>query len=201
MVYIDNHSFKIGKDRYGKLAYRLAKKCLEDKYRYQDYFENKDTYSIFFINTKEYGIKEVLVDTEDVVLFYDRKISVSFDDHTNTFYAKTKDGATHRLIMKAPEKTYIDHLNHDTLDNRKENLRIVTNSVNQRNASIRKDNKTGVKGVSERETYYYVFYVDKNGKRIQKSFSFKKYGSKEKAFEAAVACRLQAEKENDYLPN
>ena len=65
LVYIDNHSFQIGKDRYGKLVYSLAKKCLNDKYRYQDYFEIKDTYAIFFVNTKKYGIKEIYVDIED----------------------------------------------------------------------------------------------------------------------------------------
>lgn len=198
MVYIDNHSFKIGKDRYGELAYRLAKKCLNDKYRYQDYFEIKDTYVIFFVNTKEYGIKEIYVDIEDYKLFFDRKINISFDDHTNTFYAKTKDGAVHKLIMNTPEKMYVDHINHNALDNRRNNLRIVNNSINQRNASIRKDNKTGVKGVYLEDDRYIAFWVDDKGKRCRKSFSVRKFGEKE-AFELSVKLRKEMEKLYGYL--
>ena len=41
----------------------------------------------------------------------------------------------------------IDHINHDRSDNRIENLRDVTMSVNQRNAGLRVDNKSGYVGV------------------------------------------------------
>lgn len=54
----------------------------------------------------------------------------------------------HRWIMDFPEKgNYIDHINQNTLDNRKENLRIVSNSDNLKNARLRIDNKSGCKGV------------------------------------------------------
>lgn len=39
----------------------------------------------------------------------------------------------HRLIMQPPNDMVVDHINHDPLDNRRENLRIVTQSVNMRN--------------------------------------------------------------------
>ena len=41
----------------------------------------------------------------------------------------------------------IDHINHNTLDNRKQNLRIVTRVQNQMNMSKRKDNTSGFTGV------------------------------------------------------
>jgi len=41
----------------------------------------------------------------------------------------------------------IDHINHDRSDNRIENLRCVSNSGNQKNATITKRNRSGVVGV------------------------------------------------------
>ena len=58
----------------------------------------------------------------------------------------------HRLIMGLPPATetdlIVDHINHNTLDNRKENLRTVTRKENSRNGRKRPNNKTGYTGVS-----------------------------------------------------
>ena len=36
----------------------------------------------------------------------------------------------HRLVAKAPPSLQVDHMNHNTMDNRRENLRLVDNSFN-----------------------------------------------------------------------
>lgn len=54
----------------------------------------------------------------------------------------------HRLIMDKPNGKMIDHINHDTLDNRISNLRLATHSQNQRNRKLSKRNTSGVHGVS-----------------------------------------------------
>ena len=54
----------------------------------------------------------------------------------------------HREIMNCPKDKMIDHINHDTLDNRKSNLRIVTNSQNQYNQKIRCGLSSKFKGVT-----------------------------------------------------
>lgn len=53
----------------------------------------------------------------------------------------------HRLVNDTPDGLYTDHINHDKLDNRKENLRSCTNRQNRYNTPIRKDNTSGAKGV------------------------------------------------------
>jgi hypothetical protein len=53
-----------------------------------------------------------------------------------------------REIMQCPQGLKVDHINHDTLDNRRENLRIVTESQNQQNRKgARQDSGTGIRGV------------------------------------------------------
>lgn len=49
---------------------------------------------------------------------------------------------------KIPEGMLIDHINHDTLDNRIKNLRLATRSENNRNRVKNNNNRTGFKGVS-----------------------------------------------------
>lgn len=39
----------------------------------------------------------------------------------------------HRFLMQPPEGMVVDHINHDTLDNRRSNLRVVTPLQNHRN--------------------------------------------------------------------
>lgn len=55
----------------------------------------------------------------------------------------------HRLIMNTPKGMVTDHIDGNTLDNRRVNLRACTNKENVRNrVSLDKRNKSGVTGVS-----------------------------------------------------
>lgn len=53
----------------------------------------------------------------------------------------------HLVLGYPPEGTVTDHVNHSKLDNRINNLRHVSQTENNRNASIRKDNTSGYVGV------------------------------------------------------
>ena len=55
----------------------------------------------------------------------------------------------HRVVMDAPKGMDVDHINGDTLDNRRENLRICTRAQNSQNKRLRVDSKSGYKGVYE----------------------------------------------------
>lgn len=62
--------------------------------------------------------------------------------------AENKDITLHRLVSNAKENEIIDHIFHKKFDNRKSQLRIVTNSQNQMNRNIGKNNTSGYRGVS-----------------------------------------------------
>lgn len=56
----------------------------------------------------------------------------------------------HRFLLDAPDDMCVDHINGNTLDNRRANLRLATNSENLRNRGAQRNGSSGYKGV----TYY-----------------------------------------------
>jgi hypothetical protein len=73
-------------------------------------------------------------------------------------YAVTKL-RMHRLVVNAPPGFMVDHINGDSLDNRKSNLRICTNAENQQNTPGR-GGSSRYKGVSfntKRQKWYGTF--------------------------------------------
>jgi hypothetical protein len=75
------------------------------------------------------------VSPEDYEWLSQYKISLS---HGYGFAARKIDGVyrsffVHRAILNAPKGKQVDHINHDLLDNRRENLRLVSQQQNQWN--------------------------------------------------------------------
>ena len=105
-------------------------------------------------------------------------------------YAKARHrGKTlkiHRYIMNPPADMEVDHINHNPLDNRRENLRIVSHVVNMANRGRQSNNKTGTNGVyfNKRLKRYYA-QINVNGQR--------KHLGCFKTLEEAVKVRLEAE--------
>lgn len=96
---------------------------------------------------------------------------------TQTKNGKTKTTYLHRYIMDCPKGFVVDHIHGNTLDNRRSQLRIVTQAENLQNLSkgAKKSSKSGTRNV------FYDKYFDKwvaevvvNGKTMfKKRFKFK----------------------------
>jgi len=126
--------------------------------------------------------ERILYDEEDkeLVLSHRWSLKHSSSKQKKTFYyARTyidgKSITMHRLIMGNPIDMEIDHINHDTLDNRRGNLRIVTHKENMANRkpnayseSLTIKNKSGFRGVHwDKERRRWRAYIVKNGKNVQ----------------------------------
>ncbi|MHB8674642.1 MAG: HNH endonuclease [Candidatus Limnocylindrales bacterium] len=108
---------------------------------------------------------ETIIDDEDEWV---TKIKCHASDNGHgIIYARTSNKYSrflHRAIIKAPRGKQVDHINGNTLDNRRENLRIVTNQQNQFNKKMYRDNKTGFKGVWPQGKRFYG-QIRLNGKK------------------------------------
>jgi hypothetical protein len=144
----------------------------------------------------------VKVDTEDLAKI--GKIRVS---NTGYAYQAKKYGksiASIILNVETNTKFYVDHINGNTLDNRKCNLRFITASLNARNRHKFNRNNTGVVGIAYRKNgsyeYYRVSLTNNEGKRITKQFNINKLG-KNKAFRLAKEYLNEKKTEFNYVIN
>lgn len=88
----------------------------------------------------------------------------------------------------------IDHINGNSLDNRIENIREVTQAENLKNKAMYKNNNSGVTGVwLNKKKALWNAYITSNGKRH--------HIGNFKAFEDAVSARKKAEKEYLFHDN
>jgi hypothetical protein len=83
--------------------------------------------------------KCALVDDADVPLLSGKRWHAQ-PSSTGKYYAayrgSVKPVYMHRLITSCPDGLEVDHINHDTLDNRRSNLRVVTHAENMRNGKF-----------------------------------------------------------------
>lgn len=126
-----------------------------------------------------------LVDDEDFERVNAFKWQARWTKSTKSFYAKRFFHDSKRVIdmarfiINTPMNMVPDHINHNTLDNRKCNLRNSTRSQNNMNAGLRKDNKLRTRCIHVHQNRFRV-EVMVNKKRV-----FRKcFGSLEEAIVA-----------------
>jgi hypothetical protein len=75
--------------------------------------------------------REVQIDPEDLPVLISNNWAIS----DGKYLHNSKLGLFHRLITNCPADMLVDHINQDTFDYRKENLRITNKGVNAQNSS------------------------------------------------------------------
>lgn len=110
---------------------------------------NKNT--IFIINDFAEIItakgEVIIIDASDVDECKNHSWYIDCKGYPSTGGRGLKTTRLHRFLLRPPESMQVDHINHNKLDNRRCNLRIVNNQQNHFNRPINKNNKSGCKGV------------------------------------------------------
>ncbi|MET7041037.1 HNH endonuclease [Clostridium botulinum] len=91
-------------------------------------------------------------------------------DKTGYVVYKDKKGThyLHRVLMKAKIGQFIDHINNNKKDNRRENLRFATQQQNNFNKSIQNNNTSGIVGVRyDKSVNKWIAYIGYNNKNIR----------------------------------
>lgn len=117
-------------------------------------YEIRGKITAIFLDRKDGTLVETLIDTSCLskVNEFKNKWTLRENKKRKQMYVqghhKGKSYSIHRFIMDCPKGYVVDHIDHDTLNNCKSNLRIVTNAENQQNRlGAKKGSKSGVRGV------------------------------------------------------
>ena len=138
----------------------------------------------FLIDSPKYGLQQAYISRQDRKLI---ESGVYVSKSGAFLYVRVKPNKQffHRLITSAPNGKVVDHINRNTLDNRRENLRLVTIQENLWNQK-RPNNKTGYTGVAITYNGNYSAQIKVNYKKIHLGIF--------KTVEKALEARKKAEK-------
>ena len=158
----------------------------------------------------------ILVDTADVSILKKHSWYIKECHTTEKGYPAAKINnktvRMHKFLTNTDKNTLVDHINRDTHDNRRSNLRVATRSENNLNFKKRSTNTSGRTGVylkneqivknkdgsTRTKSAKWFAQVAVNGKKKTKSFSIEKYGY-DNAYNMAVEQREKWEEEYNIL--
>ena len=119
-----------------------------------------DDYVLLVCKSKKYVVFYSKIDYDDIEkikkYYWNIRYDKRYPKHYIETFQKGKRIHLHRYILGlyyfSKSKT-IDHINGDSLDNRKSNLRICTHKENMQNLKIQRRSKSGIKFISWSNTH------------------------------------------------
>lgn len=131
------------------------------------------------------------VNAKDGYAIVDKQFAYLAKDNFNInhygYARRSKDKKLlHRLVTNVDSTKVVDHKNNNQLDNRLDNLRICTQAENSKNQRLRKNSRSGYKGVSEHTNGFRA--------RIKVNYKQIELGIYKTAVEAAKAYDIAAKK-------
>jgi hypothetical protein len=160
-------------------------------------YEIRDGYVVVFYTNRKQEDFEMLFDLDDLEKLKELPYSIFAAFINVGYYAATTeylgmvDGKPkyktifmHRYVMGFP-KQLIDHVNHETLDNRKQNLKLSDKKANAINRRLNKNNTTGYRNVTRYKDRFIV-QLQINGKN-------KVFGKFDDVHEAGAFAELMRE--------
>ena len=95
----------------------------------------KENYAIIKVKYKD-KFFEVFIDLEDVEKCAKYRWTLLCNNKGFLYFRNREIGLLHRYIVDCPDGMVVDHINHNTLDNRRQNLRICTFKDNCKNRNL-----------------------------------------------------------------
>lgn len=146
------------------------------------------SYGILLLKDRKGNIRnKTLIDLEDIDRIIKHSWCIDSGGYVMT-YIKGEYIRLHRFLLMPEKGVIVDHINRNTLDNRKENLRLSDYTHNLINQKRRKDNTSGYTGV------YYNKLTNKWFANIHKYKRLIYLGTYSKKSEAIKARKLAEEK-------
>lgn len=125
----------------------------------------------------------VLIDVADFPLVGSGAPWFARNNHHGVYFVSRKvlgkRNMLHRAIIGAPKHVAVDHINRDTLDNTRLNLRLATASENAHNSKLGSRNKSGYKGVHREGNIWIASFMVRREEHKRGPFK-----TKEEAIEA-----------------
>ena len=163
-----------------------------DDNKKNEIIEHDDYAEIVLYNKQGKEVARAIIDLEYIDSIKNYKWYLAQDGYV----CNPKIGRLHRYIMNPSDKLVVDHINHNPLDNRRENLRVCTIQQNSMNRSVNYNNKSGTTGVHWSNRYNrWIARIKIDGKI--------KYLGSYKSKEEAIEARRQAEIEyfGEFAPD
>lgn len=124
---------------YSALKEFCRKNNIYNKTLQNNYVIKEDTAFIELYDKNKDVVENFMVDIEDLEIIKKYRWSMN----PQKYIINKKSGISiHRLLTNCPNDMVVDHINHNTLDNRRKNLRIVSRAENCRNRCVKNYYKT-----------------------------------------------------------